>query len=104
MPFYGLDVGVCVAARCREGVGEDEGADGVASVICTVGIEFSSGIIWGKVDKGLVDVASYLDIVWCLDELYSGERSFGNEASTVSGFCAPGDALPFDVTDETVGG
>jgi hypothetical protein len=28
------------AARCKEGIGEDEGADGVASAICTVGVEF----------------------------------------------------------------
>jgi hypothetical protein len=78
VPFNGLNEGVWVTSRSREGIGEHEGADRIASVICTMRIEFSSGVICGKVDEGLVDVASYLDIVWCLDELNSSECSFGN--------------------------
>jgi hypothetical protein len=59
VPFDGLNEGVCVTARSREGIGEHEGADRVSSVIRTVRIEFSSGVIGLKVDEGLVDIASY---------------------------------------------
>jgi hypothetical protein len=102
VPLDGLNVCGWVTGRCREGVGEDEGTNRVASSVCAVGIEFSSGVIRSHVDECLVDIPGYLDVIWRLNELNSGECSFRNDTSPVGGLCAPCNALAFNITNKTV--
>jgi hypothetical protein len=100
VPFDGLDV--LGASGGTERLGEQEGTERVTTLISTVGIELSSGITSGNVDEGLVDVASDLNVVGCLQELDTSESALGDDTSTVAWLRAPCDTLTLDVTDEGV--
>jgi len=96
VPFDGLD------EVTGEGLGEQEGTEGVTTLISTVRVELSSRVGGVEVDELLVDEASDLDIVGGLHELQTGDGTLGDDTSTIAGLCAPGNVFTFGVTDERV--
>jgi len=74
-------------------LGEDETAEGVTAFISTVGVHFTSRVIGGVVDLGLVDETSYLDVVLGLHELNTSQGTLGDDTGAVVGLGAPGDRL-----------
>jgi len=103
VPFDGLDVVVGVSVGCWEGVGEEEGTEGVTTLISTVRVEFSSRVRSSNVDEGLVNVSGDLDVVGGLDPGKTGEGTSWDQTGTVAWLGAPSNTFTFDVTDELVG-
>ena len=97
VPLDDLLVSVVVATRPSSGV--DETAEGVTTEIRTVGIKFSSVVISGEVDEGLVNETNDLDVVWGRHKLNTLEGIGRDEASAMTGLSAPGDFLLFRVSD-----
>jgi len=100
VPFDGLDEATTTGT---EGLGEEEGTEGVTTLISTVRVEFSSRVIGGNVDELLLDETSDLDVVGGLHELETGDGTSGDDTGTIAGLCAPSDTLTLDVSDEGVG-
>ena len=68
----------------------------------TVGIEFTSIVIWGQIDLCLVNETGNLDVVERLDHLDTLESTIRNEARSVARLGAPCNLLCFRVTDGRV--
>lgn len=102
-PVNNLLVRVVVTTVAGERVGVHETAKRVTAQIGTVRVQLASVIISSNVDLGLVNKTGNLDVVGGLDELYALESTGGDETSTVSWLCAPGNFLTFGVTDGGVG-
>ena len=67
--------------------------------VSTVGIEFTSIVIWGQIDLCLVDETGNLDVVKHLDHLDTLESTIGNEACSMVRLGAPCNLLCFRVTN-----
>jgi hypothetical protein len=85
------------------GIGEEKGTERITTLIGTVGVEFSSGIIGSDIDELLLDDASDLDIVGGLHELDTRDGTLGDDTGTVTRLSAPSDAFTFGVANERVG-
>lgn len=85
-------------------VGEDQTTERVSGQISTVGIEFSSRVVRGEADSGLVEETGDLDVSWGLDELHSSKRTASKETSAVAWLRAVCDDLSLDVSDNTIRG
>jgi hypothetical protein len=96
VPFDGLD------EVTSEGLGEEEGTEGVTTLISTVRVEFTSRVIRGNVDELLLDETGDLDVVGGLHELETSDGTLGDDTGTITRLCAPSDTLTLDVTDEGV--
>jgi hypothetical protein len=97
VPFDGLLVAV------TPGRGEEETTKWVTTLISTVGVEFSSGVISLDVDEVLLDETGDLDVVGSLHELETSDGTSRDDTSTMAGLGAPGNALTLNVTDEGIG-
>jgi len=98
-PVVYLVVGVVVATTVGERVRVHESTDGVTTKVSTVRVELSSIVTGSKVDLGLIDKTSNLNIVWSLDDLHALESTLGNETGAVAGLGTPGNFLAFSVAD-----
>jgi hypothetical protein len=99
VPFDSLDEVSTIA----EGLGEEKGTERVTTLIGTMGVELSSGIILSDVDELLLDETSDLDVIGGLHELQTCDGALGDDTSAIAGLCAPSDTFALDVTDEGVG-
>ena len=68
----------------------------------TMGIKFTSVVIWGQIDLCLVNETSNLDVVERLDHLDTLESTIGNEVRSVARLGAPCNLLCFCVTNGRV--
>jgi len=71
--------------------------------ISTVRVKLSSVVVRGHVNLGLVDEAVDLDVRRGHKHLNTLKSTIGNEASAVTGLCAPGNFLLLGITDSRVG-
>lgn len=102
MPFDHLLVGSVVAVVARESVGEDEATQWVTTQIRTVGVQFTSTIINGHVNLGLVEYTSDLEVGRSAEELDTLKGTVGNDTSTVAWLGAPCNGLTLSITDGRV--
>jgi hypothetical protein len=102
-PINDLLVRVIVTPVAGERVGVHETAKRVTAQISTVGIQLASVVISRDVYLSLVNETGDLDVVGGLDELYTLKSTGGDETSTVSRLCTPGNFLTFGVTNGGVG-
>lgn len=93
------DLLVSGVAAIRPGGGIEETTEGVTTEVGTVGVEFSSKVVGGKVDVGLVDETDDLDVVGGPHELNTLEGASRDETRSVTGLGAPGDFLLLRLTD-----
>jgi hypothetical protein len=96
VPFYSLD------ELSVEGVGEQETTEGVTTLIGTVGVQLSSGVVGLDVDVLLLDEASDLNVVGRLHELNAGDGTLGDDTGTIAWLRAPSNALTLGVADERI--
>lgn len=96
VPFNSLNE---LSSEC---VGEEETAEGVTTLVGTVGVQLSSGVIGLDVDEVLGDATSDLNVVGRLHELNAGDGTLGDDTGTIAWLCAPSNALTLDVTDERI--
>jgi len=100
-PVLDLDNGRVVFGR-RQVVREHEATKRVTSEVGTVGVEFASTVITVEANARLVEEASNLNVSRRFDELNSGERSRGHDASTMARLGAVCYHYRFDVTDYAI--
>lgn len=97
VPFNGL------LELTGEGVREEEGTEGVTTLIGTVGVEFTSRVVSSEINVLLGDVASDLDVVGGLDELDTSQGTSGDDTGTIVWLGAPGNGFTLSVTNSAVG-
>lgn len=66
-------------------------------------IKLSSFVTIRYVHFGEVSDTGNLDVVRGANEVNAGESTLGNQASSMSGFGAPGHDVPFSVADSLLG-
>jgi len=67
--------------------------------VSTVGVEFSSVVISGNVDQGLINETSPLDIFAGHEHLDTSESTSRDETGAIARLAAPGDYFAFGVTN-----
>ena len=55
VPFDGLDIAVCISVGCRIRIREQECAEWVSTLICTVRVQLAAIVVGGDIDERLVD-------------------------------------------------
>lgn len=74
-------------SKLSECAGEDKTANRVAIAVCTMGIEFSSGITLGNIDLSEITDAGDLHVVRGLDEVCALNSAVRNETSSITILC-----------------
>ena len=93
------DLFIAAIVTVRPTVGVDETAEGVTAEIGAMRVELSSKVIILEVDEVLSDETDDLEVVRGPHKLNTLEGISGDETSAVTGLGAPGDFLPFRLTD-----
>jgi hypothetical protein len=82
----------------------EETAEGIATLVRTVGVQLTAKIARLKVDLSLVDKASDLNVRLGLDELNTLESALRNESAPVAWLGTPRDLDSFSIADGLVSG